>query len=153
MDGPHRSLLILIERTHSVTISTFRPRAAMALAVTLILTLAACGGSSASGGGGTATVTDGDVAISADDLVFDLSTINATAGEGFTITLTNNESQPHNVAVYTEEGGEQIVVGEIITGPDATTQIVVPALEAGTYYFRCDVHPEMEGSIVVEAGS
>lgn len=154
MARPHRCLPILIERMLSVTNSTSFPRAAaLALAVTLSLTLAACGGSSASGGGGTATVTDGEVAITADDLVFDLATINATAGEGFTITLTNNESQPHNVAVYTEEGGELIVAGEVITGPDATTQIVVPALEAGTYYFRCDVHPEMKGSIVVEAGS
>ncbi len=98
-------------------------------------------------------MTGGEVAISADDLVFDLSTINATAGEEFTITFTNNESQPHNVAVYTEEGGEEIVIGEVITGPDATTQIVVPALDAGTYYFRCDVHPEMEGTIVVEGAS
>ena len=62
------------------------------------------------------------------------------------------ESQPHNVAVYSEAdgGGDEIVIGDIITGPDVTTQVVVPALEPGTYYFRCDVHPEMEGTIVVE---
>jgi plastocyanin len=101
------------------------------------------------GDGGTATVTDGAVAISSDNLEFDVSTIEATAGEAFTITYTNLESQPHNVAIYTEEGGDEIVVGEIITGPDATTEVQVPAQEAGTYYFRCDVHPEMEGQVVV----
>ena len=42
-----------------------------------------------------------------------------------------------------------IVVGEVITGPDATTQIVVPALDAGTYYFQCDIHPDMNGTVVV----
>jgi plastocyanin len=127
--------------------------------ITLILVfataLAACSSSSdasepADGGtGGTATVADGEVAISADNLEFDASTIEAPAGAEFTITFTNNESQPHNVAIYSEEGGEEIVAGEVITGPDATTQIVVPALDAGTYYFQCDIHPDMNGTVVV----
>lgn len=99
--------------------------------------------------GGGATVEGGDVALCADNLEFDAITIAAPAGEDFTITFTNAESQPHNVAVYIGEGGDSIVIGEIITGPDVTTQVVVGALEPGTYYFRCDVHPEMEGTIVV----
>ena len=127
--------------------------------ITLILVfasvLAACSGDSdasepADGGtGGTATVADGEVALSANNLEFDASTIEAPAGAEFTITFTNNESQPHNVAIYSEEGGDEIVVGEVITGPDATTQIVVPALDAGTYYFQCDIHPDMNGTVVV----
>jgi plastocyanin len=125
-----------------------------ALLAALIIGLAACSsgggnGGSACPGTGTATVVGGEVAICADDLVFDADTIEAPAGEEFTITLTNAESQPHNVSIYTEEGGEEIVTGEVITGPDATTQVVVPALDAGTYYFRCDVHPEMEGTVVI----
>jgi plastocyanin len=101
------------------------------------------------GGGGTGTVTDGAVTITANELEFDLSTIEAPAGEEFTITFTNMESQPHNVAIYTEEDGDEIAVGDISTGPNVTNQLAVPALEAGTYYFRCDVHPEMEGQLVV----
>lgn len=126
-----------------------------ALLLALTFLVAACssggngGGDSACPGTGTATVENGEVAICADDLEFDADTIEATAGEEFTITFTNAESQPHNVAIYTEENGEEIVIGEVITGPDATTQIVVPALDAGTYYFRCDVHPDMEGQLVV----
>jgi plastocyanin len=133
-----------------------RPGAVLILAVVL----AACSGGGTDGasdgngnaGGGTVAVTDGEVVITADNLQFDASTIQATAGEEFNITFTNAESQPHNISVYSEAdgGGDEIVIGEIITGPDVTTQVAVPALEPGTYYFRCDVHPEMEGTIVVE---
>ena len=29
----------------------------------------------------------------------------------------------------------------------------VPALAAGTYFFRCDVHPQMNGTVLVEAAT
>jgi plastocyanin len=117
----------------------------------LSLGMAACGGSTSTPGasGTTATVTGGKVAISANNLKFDVGTIKATAGEAFTITFTNKEGQPHNVSVYRSQGGEKIVAGEIITGPDKSNEISVPALEAGTYYFQCDVHVNMNGSLVV----
>jgi plastocyanin len=124
---------------------------ALLLALSFVIAACSSGGDGGSDcpGTGTATVTDGAVAICSDNLEFDADTIEAPAGEEFTITLTNAESQPHNVAIYTEEGGEEIVIGDVITGPDATTQIVVPALDAGTYYFRCDIHPEMDGTVVI----
>jgi plastocyanin len=135
---------------------SMRPGATISLLLAVAVILPACtsggdGGESACpGSGDTVTVADGDVALCSDDLVFDATTIEAPAGEEFTITYTNAESQPHNVAVYTEEGGEEIVIGEVITGPSVTDQVVVPALDPGTYYFRCDIHPEMEGTVVIE---
>jgi plastocyanin len=137
--------------------SSFALRRGALLTITALLAVAlvACSSSGSgtsdggNGGGATVAVVDGEVAITASDLEFDASTIEASAGEAFTITFTNAESQPHNVAVYTDEGGDEIVAGETITGPDVTTEIAVDALEPGTYYFRCDVHPDMEGTIVV----
>ena len=140
-------------------------RRAAALSITLLLAfaLAACatddggnggdGGdaseSAAPGGGsGTATVTDGAVEISAADLEFDATTIEAPAGETWTITFVNNDSAPHNIAIYTEEGGDEIVVGEVINGGE-TVEVEVPALDTGEYYFHCDVHPDMNGTVVV----
>jgi plastocyanin len=128
-------------------------RTTLVLSVIGLLSLGtvACGGSTSTpgAGGATATVSAGKVAISADKLKFDVGTIKAKAGEAFTITFTNKEGQPHNVAVYRSHGGEKIVAGEVITGPDKTDEITVPALEAGTYYFQCDVHPNMNGLVVV----
>jgi plastocyanin len=131
-----------------------RRGALLSLVGFLITALAACsgdgGGNGDNGGGGTAAVVNGAVEINADDLAFDVSTIEAPAGEEFTVTLNNLESQPHNFSVYVEENGEQIVIGDVVTGPDATVETVVPALEPGTYFFKCDVHPEdMTGTIVV----
>lgn len=138
------------------TPSATLPRAAFLLLTGILgIGLAACGPSgdaspSHAGGHGTLTVANGAVEISADDLAFDASVIEATAGEAFTVTLVNNESVPHNFSVYTEEGGEVIVEGDVVTGPDQSVTVEVPALEAGEYFFVCDIHPaDMTGTIVV----
>lgn len=127
--------------------------------IALVALMAACSSPAAStdpsdgggnAGGGTVEVTDGAVELSAADIAFDANVIQATAGEAFTITFTNNDTAPHNVSVYTEEGGEEIVLGEVIDG-GATVEVEVPALDAGEYFFVCDIHPnEMTGSVVVE---
>lgn len=136
-------------------ISNLAPRrgATLALAALMVVLLAACSdGSGADGdaGGGTATVSGGNVDIFADDLAFDVDTIEAPAGEAFTITLNNLELMAHNVSVYTEQGGDAIVVGDFANNEGDTVETEVPALEPGEYYFLCDVHPDMDGTLVVE---
>jgi plastocyanin len=131
-----------------------RRGALIALAIVMFSALAACsGGDDASepadgNGGGTATVTDGAVEITAADLAFDATTIEATAGEDFTITLVNDDSAPHNISIYSEEGGDEIVLGDTAEAGESVT-VDVSALEPGTYYFQCDIHPDMNGSLVV----
>ena len=141
-----------------MNLTSFALRRAALVSLSLVLgsALAACSSNGGDGGGsggcpgtGTATLENGEIRLCADDLEFDATTIEAPANEEFNITFTNAESQPHNVAIYSEEGGEVIAAGEVITGPDVTTQLAVPALEPGTYYFQCDVHPDMNGSLVV----
>ena len=107
------------------------------------------GESADSSGGGTVAVVDGVVELTAADLSFDASVIQAPAGEAFTIRFTNDDSAPHNVAVYVEEGGDEIVLGDIID-PGQSVDVEVPALDAGEYFFVCDLHPEMNGVVVVE---
>jgi plastocyanin len=54
------------------------------------------------------------------------------------------------VAIYTDESATtSLFTGELVTGPKTITY-KVPALPAGNYYFRCDVHPQMFGTFVVK---
>jgi plastocyanin len=131
-------------------------RRAMPVAIFAIAALlVACGGAAADpgtndGAARTATVTNGLVEVSSDNLAFDVDVIEAPAGEDFTIRLTNLENIPHNLSVYTERGGTLIALGAVIT-QDQTDEIEIPALEAGEYFFVCDLHvSEMNGTLVVE---
>jgi len=139
--------------------SALRRAGILTLAMAATLALAACSSSSSpsqaaesggSAGGGTVAVTDGAVTITAENLAFDASVIQATAGEDFTITLVNNDSAPHNISLYTEEGAETIVTGDT-ADPGATVTVDVSGLDAGTYFFKCDIHPEMNGSVEISS--
>ncbi len=88
------------------------------------------------------------VEITAQGTAFDTSELALPADEPSTIVFHNNDSLPHNVAIYTAEGGDQLFAGDIITA--TTAEYPVPPLEAGSYYFQCDVHPtEMNGTVTV----
>jgi plastocyanin len=41
-----------------------------------------------------------------------------------------------------------LFTGDLVSGPKKIVY-QVPALEQGTYFFRCDVHPTMTGTFVV----
>ena len=92
---------------------------------------------------------EGDVTLVAEDLTFDLSEVSLPAEREATVVMDSRDSVPHNVAIYTEEGGQSLFSGELFTGPGATTY-EVPAIPSGSYYFQCDVHPTtMNGSVEV----
>jgi plastocyanin len=102
---------------------------------------------SPSAAGGTATSA---VKLVAKDIKFDLSTITVAADTPFTITFTNDDTVPHNVAIFegSDATGKNVFRGELNKGSGATVVYDVPALPAGTYYFHCDVHPNMNGTLI-----
>ena len=104
-------------------------------------TLQAAPGPSAAASGPT-------VHISADNLAFDTNILTAPAGRRFTIVFANQDAGvQHNVAVYTNSSATKALeIGKLITGP-ATADYQVPALAPGKYFFRCDVHPQMNGTL------
>jgi plastocyanin len=93
------------------------------------------------------------VTIVAQNLAFDLDRLVANAGSEFNVTLDNQDAGvPHNIAFYTDRSASQaITVGELLTGPASETVTLTAPAAPGTYFFRCDVHPDtMNGAFIVQ---
>jgi plastocyanin len=117
------------------------------IGIALVAILTAC-----SGGGSAASASppaEADLTVNAEGNAFDPAVITLTAGEATTVFFRNLDGQPHNIAIYTDDSAsESLFVGDTIT--DAAVTYEIPALEPGEYFFRCDVHPDMTGTVVVE---
>jgi plastocyanin len=116
----------------------------MLLVGTILVTIvAACGGAAANQSAPPST----DVTVTAEQGSFYAAKLDVPAGRPFDLWFRNLDPAEHNVAIYTDESAvESLFVGEIVTY--AATLYHVPALEAGQFYFRCDVHPNMWGTVV-----
>ena len=122
----------------------------LGLVALAVITAACSGGSGGStpsqaGSAPAASAPAGDaIVVVAKDLKFSTASITAPADEAFQITLDNQESAPHNVAIKDASGGVKFK-GEIVTSTTITYDI--PALAADAYEFFCEVHPDMKGTL------
>lgn len=90
-------------------------------------------------------------AITAANQQFDKTELSVPANVGFDLVLHNNDSIQHNLSIYSDEGHSQRVYGGEIA--NAGTHVYhVQALAPGTYYFQCDIHPAMKGTLTAAAG-
>lgn len=115
--------------------------------IAVVAVLAAC-----SGGGAAASMTpppDAAASIDAKDGRFSTAELAIPAGKPFQLFFRNLDGAPHNVAIYADaSASKSLFVGDTIE--NAATTYDVPAIPSGTYYFRCDVHPNMTG--IIRAG-
>jgi plastocyanin len=105
------------------------------------------------GGGGGGDGGGGGVTVAALNVAFDTDTIELPADTPSTITFDNQDPGiQHNISIYSDADlGETLFQGDLITGPD-TIEYAIPALPVGEDYFQCDVHPNMNGTVVVDGG-
>ena len=114
--------------------------------VVLAAVTVACSGTAAQPPASAGPVDPNAPVITAQNMAFAPNSLDVTAGKAFSLTLDNKDAAPHNVAIFTDSSASSPVsVGEIVSSGKATQQ--VPALKAGTYFFRCDVHHDMTGTI------
>ncbi len=101
---------------------------------------------------GTVTVTEGagGVTVVAQNTAFDTDEIHLPADTPSKLTLDNQDAFAHNLSIYEDDtaSGVPLFTFEPFAGPATKTRDVRPLAE-GEYYFRCDIHPTMEGTVVV----
>jgi len=136
----------------------------LALALIAVLALAGCSSSASSTTSTTQPATSSattsspqgnpvTINLTAQNLAFDTQTITVPAGAKVTINFNNKDAGiPHNFALYTDSSASTTLFrGNTITGAGTTTYTFTAPTKAGTYFFRCDVHPTtMTGSFVVQ---
>ena len=94
----------------------------------------------------------GGLTVTAKSLAFSTTEIDLPAGQAVTLTFDNQDAGiPHNIAIYTDASkAKNLFRGAQFPGV-ASQPYDIPALEPGTYYFQCDVHNTMNGTVVVGA--
>lgn len=117
------------------------------VALALVVLVAGCSGSSGTrggygGGGGSTggTGTGGGTSntVTEKGLAFDPASLTVKVGD--TVTFLNEDSATHDVEIDGKQLGEH--------GQGAKVQWT--ADKAGTYPYRCTIHPSMTGEIVVQ---
>ena len=87
--------------------------------------------------------------VVAKTLRFDVNQFVLKANSEITLTLDNQDPGiPHNLAILTSETGTKIFGKDPFNGPAKETwTFTSPA--PGTYFFHCEVHPDMKGTVIV----
>jgi plastocyanin len=99
-----------------------------------------------------AGVSAGPVKVVAQGIQFVQKEIKLKAGLPADITFNNKDAgTPHNIAIYRgPDHTQQVFTGDIVPGP-ISVDYRFTAPPAGPSFYRCDVHPSMQGRVDVTA--
>ena len=125
--------------------STLRRPFGLVLALGLVV--AACGSGSGLGlDKPPASFDPNSPTLSAKNIKFDVADVDVPANLAFILVFENNESVGHNVSVYAD-ATYRTRLFEGLVFSSSTRWYPMPSLAPGTYVFKCDVHPEMNGRL------
>jgi plastocyanin len=120
-------------------------RRLVALGVVPALVFAACGGG---GNPAPASYPPGAIVVTAESQAFDTAELVVPAGRPFTLVFVNRDSAQHNIAIRTEQGFEGDLVFRFDPISASTVTLEVGPIPAGTYFFLCEAHPFMTGTVI-----
>jgi plastocyanin len=122
-----------------------RDARAILVVILTTLVLGACGGAATPAPSWPADA----IVVTAVDRQFDTKELQINGEADTTLVLINRDSDAHNIAIRTRSGFD----GEILFrfDPVSATTIVlhVGKLPKGSFFFLCDVHPTMSGTVFV----
>lgn len=119
----------------------------VALGLLMALAIAAC----TSSAGTTCRPHGTELRVVAENHSFGTDCLAAPPDQAFTIAFRNEDTSPHgqhNIAIYRDDGAA-VFSGEALRPGGTSVVYEVQPLPAGTYTFRCDRHPFMNGTFVV----
>src|SRR5215212_2796199 len=117
------------------------------LAAILAVATTACGGSALGLASPPASLDPASPSLVAANVGFDTETLAVPAGRPFVLAFENRDSVEHNVSIYADASLQQRRFEGVLFGGPSTRWYPVPALDAGTYVFVCDLHSNMRGLI------
>jgi hypothetical protein len=93
------------------------------------------------------------VKVEAEDNTFDTNCIQAPANRAWRIYLKNNDSDPHNISIYSadpavDKKAEQLYKGKAIKGP-GQEEYAIDAMPPGKYFFQDDKVKTMNGAVEI----
>jgi|SRR5919108_2807966 plastocyanin len=95
----------------------------------------------------------GALTLTAQALAFDADELQLSAGEEASVTLDNQDTAPHNFSIYRNEQDASAQKAALFRGdnvdPGSSTTYEFEPPKPGRYFFHCDIHPTMNGEVVV----
>jgi plastocyanin len=87
--------------------------------------------------------------VVAKNIAFVNKQVKAEAGKPATVNFKNEDTVPHNMDFTVDQAGTQTFYKQDPLPGPISSQYQFTAPKAGTYYFHCDVHPNMIGTLTV----
>jgi plastocyanin len=94
---------------------------------------------------------DGVIEVTLLDILFSPNNLHVPLDDAVTIRLTNNDPATHTMRVAGIDGRYDTEDDAVVSmiGPGAVEELTFDGAAAGTYTFRCDLHPGSMGGVIV----
>jgi plastocyanin len=92
----------------------------------------------------------GGTSLTASGLKWSSDTLTVTAGKEATIHVENKDTAAHNFSVYEDSSATKDIFKGPQVAPGASQDYSFTAPAKGDYYFQCDIHPSMHGTLTVK---
>ena len=113
--------------------------------VLLCLMLTACAGAATPAPSWPADA----IVVTAKDRQFDTKELQIKGDSSSTLVLINKDSDPHNIAIRTRSGFDGDVLFRFDPVSASTVVLPIGTLPKGSWFFLCEVHPAMSGTVFV----